>query len=95
MTPEECLEKFKDHKWVTRPGGSPQINPFTGKKSVMRVRVCSRCETADIFFEDDPDEESGSKPGDGGNGGNGGGGGTGGCTCMPSAQDPNCPIHGY
>lgn len=84
LTPDQCLKKFGTHDMVVQPGGKKQINPFNGKPTTLKIRLCSRCGTSEMFFLDDPDSDSGSEDG-----------GAGGCTCLGSAQDPYCPVHGW
>jgi hypothetical protein len=57
MTPDECIKRYGSHDLVTQPGGVEQRNPYTGKKTILRVQICSRCRTSEMFFEDIEDDE--------------------------------------
>ena len=66
MTPDECVKRYGDHKWVVKPGGSRQKNPYTNKPTTMKRKDCSRCGTTEMWFEDDPDDDSSDSGGGGG-----------------------------
>ena len=75
------------HTNRTLKGSGTTLDPATGKQRKYNLYVCNNCRTSlSEWVLADDSNASGSGSGDGG---------TGGCTCVPSSQDPYCPVHGW